>query len=1161
MSPAAAKKVVFTVEPPASTTAGATLASFAVSVEDQYGNLITTGTGSTDTIALTSSCTLTGTDSVAAVGGVATFNAVTITKGTICTLTATDSSRTLTTATSNPATVVTPAGASKVVFTVEPPATATAGTALTSFAVSVEDQYGNLIATGTGSTDTIALTSSCTLGGTDTATATGGVATFNAVTITSVGSCTLTATDSSRTLATANSAPATVVSPAAANKVVFTVEPPATATAGTALTSFAVSVEDQFGNVVTTGIGSTDTIALTSSCTLGGTDSVVAVGGVATFNAATINSSGSCTLTATDSSRTLTTATSNPATVVSPAGASKVVFTVEPPATATAGTALTSFAVSVEDQYGNLITTGTGSTDTIAITSSCTLTGTESVAAVGGVATFNAVTITKGTTCTLTATDSSRTLTTANSSPATTVTAAAANKVVFTVEPPATAAAGTALTSFAVSVEDQYGNVVTTGTGSTDTVALTSACTLVGTDSVVAVGGVATFNAVTITSVGSCTLTATDSSRTLTTATSSPATVVSPGPANKVAFTTEPPATTTAGATLTTFRVSVEDSSGNVITTGTGSTDTITLTSSCTLGGTDSVAAVAGVATFSAATINTGTTCTLTATDSTRVLATATSAPATTVTATTASKVAFTIEPPATGTAGTALTSFAVSVEDQYGNVVTSGTGSVDTIALTSTCTLTGTDSVTAVAGVATFSAVTITSTGSCTLTATDSSRTLTTANSSPATVISPAAANKVIFTTEPPATGTAGTALTTFVVSVEDQYGNVVTTGTGSTDSITLTSSCGLGGTNPVTAVGGQATFANVDFTSVGSCTLTATDSSRTLTTATSSPATVVSPGPANKVAFTTEPPATTTAGATLTTFRVSVEDSSGNVITTGTGSTDTITLTSSCTLGGTDSVAAVAGVATFSAATINTGTTCTLTATDSTRVLATATSAPATTVTATTASKVAFTIEPPATGTAGTALTSFAVSVEDQYGNVVTSGTGSVDTIALTSACTLTGTDSVTAVAGVATFSAVTITKGTSCTLTATDSSRTLTTANSSPATVISPAALNKVIFTVEPSATATRNVTLASFAVSVEDTYGNVETTGNTGATDTIRLTANGGCTLGGTTSVAAANGVATFANLRFTSDGTCTLTATDFTHTITTATSSPSTVVTG
>jgi hypothetical protein len=608
----------------------------------------------------------------------------------------------------------------------------------------------------------------------------------------------------------------------------------------------------------------------------------------------------------------------------------------------------------------------------------------------------------------------------------------------------------------------------------------------------------------------------------------------------------------------------VEDSSCNGSTTCTGATDTIAITSTCTLGGTDSATAAAGVATFSAVTITTGTTCTLTATDSSRALTTATSSPATTVTPAAANKVVFTVEPPATGTAGTALASFAVSVEDQYGNVITAGAGSGDTIALTSTCTLGGTDSVAAVGGVATFNAVTITSSGTCTLTATDSSRALTTANSAPATVISAAGATKVVFTTEPPATGTAGTALTTFVVSVEDQYGNVVTTGADSTDSIALTSSCALGGTDSVAAVGGQATYGNVDFTSTGSCTLTATDSTHTLTAATSSPATVVSPGPANKVAFTSEPPATTTAGATLATFRVSVEDSSGNVITTGTGSTDTIVLTSSCTLGGTDSVAAVAGVATFSAATITTGTSCTLTATDSTRALTTATSAPATTVTATTANKVIFTAEPPATATAGTALTSFAVSVEDQYGNVVTTGTGSADTIAITSTCTLTGTDAVAAVAGEATFGAVTITKGTSCTLTATDSSRALTTTVSTPATAVSPSTPYQLAFITAPPTGATSGTNLTSFSVSVEDQYGNVESTG-TGSADRITITTTSpGCTIGGTSTANETTGLATFNALKITTHSspvTCVLTVNDTSRTLAGTALTASVTVTG
>jgi hypothetical protein len=313
--------------------------------------------------------------------------------------------------------------------------------------------------------------------------------------------------------------------------------------------------------------------------------------------------------------------------------------------------------------------------------------------------------------------------------------------------------------------------------------------------------------------------------------------------------------------------------------------------------------------------------------------------------------------------------------------------------------------------------------------------------------------------------------------------------------------------------------------------------------------------PGPASKVAFTTEPPTTATIGSTLASFAVSVEDANGNVETTGyTGASDTIALTTSigCTLGGTDTATAANGVATFSGVTITAGTNCTLTATDSTRTLATATSSPATTVTSPTPAKVVFTVEPPATTTAGAALASFAVSVENASGNVITTGTGATDSIAITSSCTLGGTDTVTAAGGVATFNTTTITKGTSCTLTATDSSRTLTTATSAPATTVTPAAPYQLVFTPAPPTTANSGSALTSFAVSVEDTYGNVETTGNTGATDSIGLGASAGCTLGGTISITATSGVATFSNTTITTQTrrgvACTVTVTDSTRTL-------------
>jgi len=92
-----------------------------------------------------------------------------------------------------------------------------------------------------------------------------------------------------------------------------------------------------------------------------------------------------------------------------------------------------------------------------------------------------------------------------------------------------------------------------------------------------------------------------------------------------VAFTTAPPAAVaTASTVLTTFKVSVEDVNSNVVTSGTGATDTITITSPCALGGTVTAAAVAGVATFSALTVNVTGACVLTATDSARTLTAAT---------------------------------------------------------------------------------------------------------------------------------------------------------------------------------------------------------------------------------------------------------------------------------------------------------------------------------------------------------------------------------------------------------------------------------------------------------------------------------------------------------------------------------------------------------
>ena len=376
-----------------------------------------------------------------------------------------------------------------------------------------------------------------------------------------------------------------------------------------------------------TAAASGDNINVASTCpfTTGATSQTTNGSDVATFAGMSINVGSSCTLTATDTTGADNGAQGTEVFTVTPASASKLIFTTAPPANATLGVAMATFKVSVEDTYGNVITAGTGNNDSILISTSCTLTGTLTQNAVLGVATFTGIAVTVGTSCTLTATDTTGGDTGFTAASAVVnVATTTPSKVGFTTEPSATATAGTVLPSFAVSIEESNGIPITTGLGSTDVVALTSSCALTGTTTATALAGVATFNLVTIKTGATCSLIATDSTRPVATGTSTAIALLA-GAATQVVFTTAPPTSVaTASTVLTTFKASVEDVNDNVVTSGTGATDTIAITSPCTLGGTTTVGAVAGVATFSALTINVTGACVLTATDSARTLTAAT---------------------------------------------------------------------------------------------------------------------------------------------------------------------------------------------------------------------------------------------------------------------------------------------------------------------------------------------------------------------------------------------------------------------------------------------------------------------------------------------------------------------------------------------------------
>src|SRR5438034_583091 len=181
---------------------------------------------------------------------------------------------------------------------------------------------------------------------------------------------------------------------------------------------------------------------------------------------------------------------------------------------------------------------------------------------------------------------------------------------------------------------------------------------------------------------------------------------------------------------------------------------------------------------------------------------------------------------------------------------------------------------------------------------------------------------------------------------------------------------------------------------------------------------------------------------------------------------------------------------------------------------------------ITAAPAPNVAFTTQPQATQ-AGQTMPAVRVTARDASGNTVTSFTGLI-TVAIGAnpgGGTLSGTTSVNAVSGVATFSTLSINNaGNGYTLVASASGLTGTT--SASFNITTPPATN-LAFTTQPQTTQAGQ-TMPVVRVTARDASGNTVTR-YTGLI-TVALGANpGGGTLAGTTSVNAVSGVATFSTL--------------------------------
>src|SRR6059058_4152657 len=928
--------------------------------------------------------------------------------------------------------------------------------------------------------------------------------------------------------------------PAVPTQLAFSVQP-TTTTAGHQITpAVQVTALDAGGRPVP-GFTQNVTVTLTagtgtSGATLTGTTTVAAANGVATFYALTLDkSSTGYTLTATASG--LSAATSARFDI-NPGPATHLVFTVQP-GNATAGATIApAVEVTAQDASGNTVPTFTAQV-TVALggtnPSGGTLAGTKTVAAVSGVASFATLSIDKSGSYWLTAGAGGLS---GGTSSDFSIAPGPATQLAFTVQPVTTTAGHQIAPAVQLSALDALGNVVPGFTGDV-TVALggtnPSGGTLTGTTSVAAANGVAIFYALSLDKSGTgYTLTATASG--LSAATSAPFDIT-PGAATHLVFTVQP-ANTTAGATLTpAVQVAAQDAAGNTVPSFTGS---VTLALGGTnpaggvLAGTTTVAAVNGVASFATLSVDKSGDYWLAARAT--GLSGGTSSDFS-VSPGAATHLTFTVQPGTTTAGHQIAPAVKVAAQDALGNVVPSFTGSV-TVALGSNpagSTLSGSATVSAVSGLATFGDLSINTSGTgYTLTATATG--LTGATSTPFGV-TPGAATHLVFTVQP-ANATAGTTLTPAVqVAAQDAAGNTVPSFSGSvTVALGGTNPAGgtLAGTTTVAAVNGVASFATLSIDKSGSYWLTATAPATGLSGGTSNDFSIAA-GAATQLAFTVQP-SNAVAGRTISpAVQVSARDAQGNLVTGFVGSVTMALGTNpgGSTLGGTTTVPAVSGVASFGNLSLDkVGTGYTLTAAAAGPTGATSNSF---NVTVGAASQLVFTVQPTNTTAGATITPAVQVTVLDGQGNTATGFTGNV-TVAFGSnpgGGTLAGTTTVAAVSGVASFASLSIAKvGTGYTLTGAAAGLPAAT---SAAFNVTPGTAAKLVFTVQPSNTAAGAAITPAVQVTAQDAQGNTAS-GFTG-TVTVGLGANPvGGTLSGHTTVAASAGVATLADLSLDRAGT-------------------------
>lgn len=345
---------------------------------------------------------------------------------------------------------------------------------------------------------------------------------------------------------------------------------PSAATAGNVVAPpITVDIENPAGSIVTTDTSNV-TLAIASGpsgAVMGGTLTEPADSGEATFSAITLSEPGTYTLTATDGS--LSEATSD-SFVVSPSAANapkpdpssvRVDFASLPSKPVEESPLSPSLTVRVLNSKGKVVTTDESAVSLVIHSgpAGATLSGTTSVAAVNGIATFSDLMFSAAGKYVLTASDNSLK---AAASPAIAVAALPPESMVF-LQQPTNVSAGVAMTpSVQVELLDKDGKPVTTNHTTVHLVVAAGPAggKLAGADAAVK-NGIATFSDLRITVAGAYTVTATDGAIAAVTSSSFD---VLPGAPAKALFVA--PVTTISSSASVTFTVDELDRYKNIAT-------------------------------------------------------------------------------------------------------------------------------------------------------------------------------------------------------------------------------------------------------------------------------------------------------------------------------------------------------------------------------------------------------------------------------------------------------------------------------------------------------------------------------------------------------------------------------------------------------------------